>query len=422
MEQTAKNAAVGTEPRLHYGIIVLGLIILAVFGSLGLARFGYTSILPSMQDALKLTNTQTGELQSWNLVGYLLTVVVAGILAARYGPRIVISVSLFVVGIAMIATGLFPTFDAARVGRFLGGVGGAGGNVPAMGLVSAWFGGKRRGLAAGAAVAGSSIGLIVTGQLIPGILSQYGADGWRVSWYALGALTLVVFVLCVVFVRNRPSDVGLVPVGETADEIGKRKVEKPASSLDWGLVFKSRALWQLALVYFAFGYSYITYSTFFVRYLAKEGGFTQTDANSLWSQIGVVSIISGFIWGAVSDRWGRRISLIFVFMLQGISFLIFGLSRDLTIVYLSSLLFAITAWSIPALMAALSGDVFGARLAPAALGLITIVFGIGQALAPYLAGAIADTTQSFALAFVIAGVVAFAGAGGSLLIPTPKRA
>src|SRR5512135_2330294 len=71
----AASPATRRAARVHYGLVVLGLVVLAVFGSLGLARFGYTSILPAMQDALKLSNTQTGELQSWNLLGYLLTVV-----------------------------------------------------------------------------------------------------------------------------------------------------------------------------------------------------------------------------------------------------------------------------------------------------------------------------------------------------------
>lgn len=418
MEQAKTTAKVA--PRVHYGIIVLVVIVLAVFGSLGLGRFGYTSILPAMQDGLKLTNTQTGELQSWNLVGYLLAVVFAGLLAARYGPRIVISISLLIVALAMLATGLFPTFDAARLGRFFTGVGGAGANVPAMALISAWFGAKRRGLASGAGVAGSSVGLMVTGPLIPAILNQYGAEGWRVSWYVLGALAFGVLVLCVLFLRNRPGEMGLTPVGESEAESGKRSAEKSASSLDWGLVYKSRVLWQLAAIYFAFGFSYIIYSTFFVKYLVKEGGFSAGNAGALWLQTGVVTTISGFIWGSVSDRWGRRVALLIVFALQGVSFLVFGLSRDLAAVYFSAALFAITAWSIPALMAALSGDVFGARLAPAALGLMTIVFGTGQAIGPVLAGAIADATQSFSLAFVIAGIVALVGAGGSLWLRTPK--
>jgi MFS family permease len=313
----------------------------------------------------------------------------------------------------MFVTGSIPTFDGARIGRFLAGVGGAGGNVPAMGLISSWFGSRRRGFASGVGVVGSSLGLMLTGPLIPAIITQYGTDGWRISWYVLAALVLVCFVLCVLFLRNKPDRMGLAPIGESQSDTVKRQGDARASPLDWGLVYKSRVLWQLAAIYFAFGYSYITYSTFFIKYLVKEGGFTQAGAGTLWFQIGVVTTISGFFWGAVSDRWGRRLALICVFFLQGASFLSLGLSRDLPSVYFSSLLFAITAWSIPALMAAIAGDVFGARLAPAALGLVTIVFGIGQALAPYTAGAIADSTQSFSLAFIIAGIVAFLGAFGS---------
>lgn len=422
MEQTVKTAVVKAEPRLHYGLIVLAVIILAAFSSLGLARFGYTSILPAMQDALKLSNTQTGELQSWNLIGYLLAVVVAGMLAAKYGPRIVISVSLVIVACAMLATGLFPSFEAARLGRFFAGVGGGGGNVPAMGLVSAWFGAKRRGLASGAGVAGSSVGLMVTGPLIPAILGQYGPEGWRVSWYVLGVLGLVVFVVCALLLRNRPAEMGLTPVGENEAENHARTAGKKASSLDWGLVVKSRLLWQLAIIYFAFGFAYVTYSTYFVKYLVKEAGFSTAGAGALWFEIGVVSTISGFIWGSVSDRWGRRAGLVSVFCLQGLSFLTFGLSREMPAVYFSSALFALTAWSVPALMAALSGDVFGSRLAPAALGLVTVVFGIGQALAPYVAGSIADATLSFSLAFIIAGVVSFLGAAGSLTVRVTRTA
>lgn len=407
--------------KIHYGIIILALIVCSVFGSLGLARFGYTSILPAMQEGLSLTNTQTGALQTLNLVGYLLTVVFAGMLAARFGPRIVIAVSLLLVALSMIATGLIPTVGAACIGRFFAGVGGAGGNIPAMGLVSSWFGARRRGLASGIGVTGSSVGLIVTGPLIPAIMAQYGNQGWRVSWYVLGALTLAAGLLCALFLRNRPNEKGLKPVGENAAESTQRAASTSAAPLNWKLVWKSPVLWQLAAIYCAFGFSYIIYSTFFVRHLVKDGGFTTVAAGTLWMQIGLVSMVSGFLWGVVSDRFGRRAALISVFALQGLSFAVFGLSRNPGAIYVSAGLFALTAWSIPAIMAALAGDVFGARLAPAALGLMTIIFGIGQAFGPYFAGAVADMTQSFSAAFITAGIVALlGGAGGTLLLKSAK--
>jgi MFS family permease len=415
----AKDA---TAPSTRHGFGILALIVLAVFGSLGLGRFGYTSILPAMQLGLGLTNTQTGELQSWNLLGYLLAAAFAGLLAARYGPRVVISASLLLTALAMILTGFLPTLDGARLGRFLAGVGGAGSNVPAMGLVSAWFGAKRRGLASGAAVSGSSLGLMVTGPLIPGIVSRYGGDGWRVSWYALGGLALGACVLCAWLLRDRPEERGATPLGEIEAERRQRGAGDRASPLAWASVWRSRVLWQLAAIYFAFGFSYVIYATFFIRYLVGERGFSAGSAGLLWLQVGVASVISGFIWGGVSDRWGRRAALLGVFAVQGTAFLVFGSTRALPMVYLSAGLFAVTAWSVPALMAAAAGDIFGARLAPAAIGLVTLVMSVGQAVGPYLAGRIADAAHSFAPAFLAAGGVAvIMGAGGSWLLGPRRR-
>jgi predicted MFS family arabinose efflux permease len=233
----------------------------------------------------------------------------------------------------------------------------------------------------------------------------------------LGALGLVAGLLCALFLRNLPDEMGLKPLGDSESETILRRVENSAAALNWRLVYKSGTLWQLAAIYFAFGFSYIIYSTFFVKHLVKEGGFTAAGAGSLWMKIGIVSLASGFIWGGVSDRFGRRIALVCVFTLQCISFTVFGVSHELSAIYFSAALFALTAWSIPALMAALAGDTFGPRLAPAALGLMTIIFGIGQAMGPYLAGVLADATHSFSAAFVIAGVVALVpGAGGSLAL------
>jgi len=67
-------------------------------------------------------------------------------------------------------------------------------------------------------------------------------------------------------------------------------------------------------------------------------------------------------------------------------------------------------------MAAACGDVLGPRLAPAALGLITLLFGIGQAVAPSVAGAMADASGSFVTALLLAAGVALLGAVGAFFL------
>jgi predicted MFS family arabinose efflux permease len=60
-------------------------------------------------------------------------------------------------------------------------------------------------------------------------------------------------------------------------------------------------------------------------------------------------------------------------------------------------------------------------LTPAALGFITVLFGLGQAVGPPIAGRLADWTLSFSGAFLLAAGVALAGCLSSLLLRPPGR-
>ena len=402
-----------TSRRLHYGWIVLAAGTLVVFGSLGLARFGYTMVLPDMQEGLGIDNTQTGALATANLIGYLALAVIGGVAAARYGPRLVIAAGLALAGAGMLLTGIATGFPDAAAWRVLTGIGSGASNVPVMALLAAWFSTKRRGLASGIAVAGSALGLIFAGAVVPRVLSAYGDDGWRTCWFIFGGITLLLAVGSLILLRNRPAELGLKPVGtEGGDAIPDQKRE----GLQWGRVYRSRTVWHLGLVYIAFGFSYIIYMTFFTKHLIAEGDYTQDRAGDLFMTMGWVSLVCGLLWGTVSDLIGRRRALIIVFLIHAAAFSLFALWRTPSGFTLSAVLFGLSAWSIPAIMAAACGDVLGPRLAPAALGLITLLFGIGQAVAPSIAGAMADASGSFVTALLLAAGVALLGAVGAFLL------
>ena len=401
------------QSRFHYGWVMLALSTLVVFSALGLARFGYTVVLPSMQSSLGLDNTQAGALATANLVGYLVLSLVGGALAARFGPRIVIAAGLILAGAGMLLTGFVTGFLPAALWRGLTGIGSGASNVPVMGLLMAWFATKRRGLASGIAATGSSIALILVGPLVPRILGIYGVDGWRASWMIFGGITLVVAFLALAFLRNHPDEknVGLLGAKE-----GEDRPESKSSPVEWGRVYRAKPVWHLGFVYIAFGFSYIIYLTFFTKRLIAEGGYTQVGAGNLFMTMGWFSLLCGLIWGSVSDWIGRSGALTLVYLLQAVAFGLFGLASASSTFTLSAILFGLTAWSIPAIMAAACGDVLGARMAPAALGFITLFFGIGQAIGPSVAGAMADASGSFTGAYLLASGVALAGAVGSLLL------
>lgn len=206
-----EDASRGRSRGLHYGWIIAIMSVVTVLGALGLARFGYTMILPSMKEGLGLTDSQAGDLATGNMIGYLVMAVTCGYLASRFGPRIVTTIFMCIISGSMILTGMAPNFQVALLGRLLTGVGSGGTNVPVMGLMPAWFSAKRRGLATGMAVSGSSFGMVITGFLVPKILSRYGDVGWRYSWFSLAGLAILIAVIGYVILRNHPRDKGLAP-------------------------------------------------------------------------------------------------------------------------------------------------------------------------------------------------------------------
>ena len=180
---------------------------------------------------------------------------------------------------------------------------------------------------------------------------------------------------------------------------------------DWDFVGKR---------YIAFGFSYIIYMTFFTKCLIAEGGYSQKEAGNLFMVMGWCSLLCGLIWGTLSDVIGRKRVLMIVYLVHATAFSLFELWSAPGGFTLSAILFGLSAWSIPAIMAAVCGDMLGPKLAPAGLGFITLFFGIGQAIGPSVAGAIADDAKSLLPPFLLAGAVALLGAFGAWLLRRPS--
>jgi MFS family permease len=407
------------QGKLHYGWVVIFTGMLTTIAAHGFGRMAYTIILPAMKDGLQLDYTQLGLLGTGNFIGYLTMAIIGGFLAARFGTRIVITLALALLGITLMLTGLAQSFDFALSMRFLTGLGNGAAYVPAMALGSAWFGIKRRGFATGIVSGGIGAGTLISGLIVPPILAYYGNEGWRSVWYILGGIGLVIAAIVFALIRSRPEEKGLLPVGISEKDVLASATGPKVSTLQWSAVYRKGSVWYLGLVYFFYGSSYIIYMTFFAAYLVKEIGLTQAYAGGLWAMVGALSTFCGVIWGGISDRFGRSRGAALAYLVLALSYIIYALIKAPFGFYLSAVLFGLTAWSIPTIMAAAAGDFVGPRLAPAGLGFITLFFGIGQALAPAFGGYLADRSGSFTLPFLVAGGISLFGMVASLFLKKP---
>jgi len=398
---------------VHYAWVIAFTGTLVLMLTQGFGRMSYSVILPSMKDGLLLTYTQVGLIGTANFVGYLSLAVVGGFLAVRFGTRRTIFVSLLAMGVSLFLTGLSRSFTSAFLMRLITGMGNGAAVVPMMALTASWFAARKRGLAAGILTMGTGFGLSIVGVALPYAMAKFGPDGWRYAWFLLGSVVFIFSFLCYALLRDYPAEKGTSMYGGEEEQKSRKAVTFFSA---WGDVVRESEIWKLGIVYFMFGFSYIIYITFFVAYLTTEGALTPQKAGQIFAVLGLWSILSGAVWGWISDVLGRRLGLLLAYLTIALSFLIIALWRSTTGFYVSSIVFGLSLSSIPAIMAAAVGDSVGGRLAPAALGFITLIFGIGQSLGPAVAGWIKDATGTFAGAFILSAVVSLIGAAGSMLL------
>ncbi len=146
---------------------------MAVASALGIGRFSYGMLLPSLQDGLNLNHNETGFIASANMVGYTLGTLIVGGIALRINSKTVIFLSLFGVGLTTAAVGFVQRITAVILFRFLTGVSSAGAHISVMGLSSSWFSENRRGIANGFFMGGAGLAMLLTGWLVPKIIGIF---------------------------------------------------------------------------------------------------------------------------------------------------------------------------------------------------------------------------------------------------------
>ena len=398
----------------HYAWLIALCGALTLFCCFGLARFSFGMLLPAMRADLGFGYDRMGFVSTGNFVGYLLSVALVPFVLRRVKPRLLISLALALIALALLGISQSSSF-AVIVGLYaLVGVGGGFANIPIMVLVSHWFRRERRGRAAGLMVAGNGVGIILSGFLIPYLNNVLGADGWRTGWLILGGIILLLALVVGLLLRNAPADLGLEPVG-------RLQAPREAELIPHEAPGAGRVLAQLGLLYAIFGATYLIYGTFIVTTLVEEYAFGEGTAGMFWSWVGFFSIFSGVGFGALSDHIGRKWGLMAVFILQTAAYGLAGSNFGPWAMFASVVLYGLGMFAIPTIMAAAVGDYLGLSRAAAAFSLLTFCFAIGQTLGPSGAGMLAEAVGGFAPAYLLSAASTALAAVLTSLLPKPAE-
>ncbi|GAA2754765.1 MFS transporter [Actinopolymorpha rutila] len=390
------------------------------------AGFGATPgvLVTPLQEEFGWSRSTISLAISVNLLLYGLTAPFAAALMERFGIRrvLVAALALIVVG-----SGLTVFMTASwQLVLLWGLLVGLGTGAMALGFVATitgrWFV-RHRGLVTGVLTAGGATGRLV---FLPVLATLAVGSGWRSASWTVTIAAVAVIPLVVLFLRNRPSDVGLAAYGATGNEPAE-PVQHPAAGralATLAAAARTRPFWLLAAGFAVCGMSTNGLIQIHLIPAAHDHGMSEPLAASLLALVGVLDVVGTVASGWLTDRVPAPLLLGLYYALRGGSLLLLPslLAAEPHPSLLIFIVFYGLDWvaTVPPTIA-LCRTHFGTA-GPIVFGWVFACHQIGAAIAATAAGVIRDDLGSYTLAFTGAGLLCFLAAAASIRIPSRPAA
>jgi MFS family permease len=396
--------------RLHPAWLVAGTVFVVLLAAAGVRATPSVLIVPLEHD-FGWSREVISSAVSVNLVLFGLVGPFAAALMQYFGIRRTVLVSL-----AIIATGVALTMTmraAWQLILFWGVLVGVGTGMMAMVLgatvVGRWFV-ARRGLVLGILTAATA-----TGQLIflPILASLVETHGWRsVSLTVAGALVLVI-PLVALRLRDRPSDLGVLPYGAVTAPPETPRIHPVQHAL--GALRRAadkRDFWLLAGSFFVCGATTNGLIGTHLVPACMDHGIPEVQAAGLLAMMGVFDLVGTTASGWLSDRYDSRWLLFWYYGLRGLALLYLPTAFGMSVLGLP--VFAVfygLDWiaTVPPTVRLVTETV-GATDGPIVFGWVFAAHQIGAGIGALAAGVVRTRLETYTPAWVAAGAICIGAA------------
>jgi len=377
---------------IFYGWRVVAAAFAILFTAYG-AQYCFGIFFAALLDEFRWSRAGLSGVFSVYAFAYCLTGFPAGHLTDRWGPRAVITAGAVLLGAGLAGMALVRhLWEPYVVYGIVGGLGMGTAYVPCHSTVVKWFA-RRRGLAVGAASTGASLGTFA----LPLIAHRaVAAFGWRAAYVILGVGVFATLALAATVMRRDPRSIGLSPDGDD----GMTTASDAASPAPWTLqrAISVPAFWLIGGAFTATWLAVFVPLVHLVPF-ARDLGYDAGTGAWLVSAVGGGAVAGRLLMGAVSDRIGRRLTIVAAMTLQALAFGGFATVRDLPALAGTAVAFGFSYGAVSALFAAIVGDLFGPERAGSLVGFLFALAGSLAAWGPLVAGLVFDSTGGYALVF-----------------------
>lgn len=270
-----------------------------------------------------------------------------------------------------------------------------------------WFK-EKRGLATGILTASTAMGQLILLPVLATIIENYS---WRWAIGLIITISVVMFFIIFLFMRNTPKEIGILPYGQTEDieVVHDQSKGNPIVIAFKGLAdaIRAKEFWLLAGSFFFCGFSTNgLVGTHFISYCISFG-IPIVTAASLLSFMGVFNMVGTTLSGWLSDRIDNRWLLFWYYLFRGASLVLlpFALMEgNLTWILVFSVFYGLDWVATVPPTINLSRQIFGVHKSAIIYGWIFASHQVGAATAAYGGGMLYSYFNTYTWAFFMAGV------------------
>jgi MFS transporter, ACS family, hexuronate transporter len=358
-----------------------------------LDRQALSVVVPELRREMSLSSSEYGNITTAFLIAYSAGQILAGTVVDRIGVRWGLAIFAAVWSIAALAHGFANNAAQFLVLRILLGLGEAGNWPAGVKAISEWFSKSERAFSMGIFDGGSALGAILAPPLVVALSLHFG---WRMAFFATGALGLLWLIAWLLFYRSSPSAV-LKPLETGAF------LNLIASGRLWGLM-ATRLLATPVWWFYVF---------WLPDYLGKGRGLTLQEIG-LFGWVPYVTVDLGkLVGGRLSDRLiargypttlARKSAMgAAALCMAGGLFVVEASTAADALAWVSLATFGFGMWSANIL--ALHADLFESATIASAVGWTTAASSLGGAGFTWLTGRLVDA-QGYSIVFAMAGSAA----------------
>ncbi len=387
----AKDCPVPESFRNMIGnIIFLTIIFFLTF----ISRFIFAPLMPTIAQALGLSHSQAGSIFLVGSVGVFIGSLSSGFISSRINHRGTLIISMFGVGLALLACVFTRSLWMIRAGMIVLGIT-AGIQLPSnIATITAIVGRQDWGKALAVQQMAPPLSLILGPLLSVFILTWFS---WKIPLAVIGVLAIIVGFVLIQFGRfgGFPGDEPNIPIVK--------------------LILKQKGFWIMVLL-FSFGIGgQVGVYAMLPLYLVDERGLDQNLANTLIGLSQISALFMTFFAGWFTDRVGEKRAIIMVLIVSGIITIFLGFLSGPWLKVIIFIQPALIVCYFPAGFAALSRIVQPNLRSLASAWAAPTAFILGGGLFPAALGYMGQA-YSFGLGISIAGCIMILGSGLAIFL------